>query len=45
LQENNKSEAIVDPENGYTQTEPDKRKYSGGPCLNEHYRTAFNDEV
>lgn len=44
LQENNKSEAIVDPENGYTQTEPDKRKYSGGPCLNEHYRTAFNDE-
>ncbi|CAD6228702.1 unnamed protein product [Miscanthus lutarioriparius] len=42
LQENNKSEAIVDAENGYAQTEPDKRKYPGSPCLNEHY--AFNDE-
>ncbi|XP_066313098.1 protein SEMI-ROLLED LEAF 2-like isoform X2 [Miscanthus floridulus] len=42
LQENNKSEAIVDAENGYAQTEPDKRKYPGSSCLNEHY--AFNDE-
>ncbi|XP_066307612.1 protein SEMI-ROLLED LEAF 2-like isoform X2 [Miscanthus floridulus] len=42
LQANNKSEAIVDAENGYSQTEPDKRKYPGSPCLNEHY--AFNDE-
>jgi len=43
LQANNKSEAIVDAENGYAQMEPDKRKYPGSPCLNEHY--AFNDEV
>jgi hypothetical protein len=45
LQENNKSEAIVDAENGYAQTEPDKRKYPGSPYLNEHDRTTFNDEV
>ncbi|OQU88038.1 uncharacterized protein LOC8056112 isoform X2 [Sorghum bicolor] len=44
LQENNKSEAIVDAENGYAQTEPDKRKYPGSPYLNEHDRTTFNDE-
>lgn len=45
LQENNTSVAIADAENGYAQTELDKRKYSGSPCLNEHYCIAFNDEV
>lgn len=45
LQKNDKSEAIVGPENGYALTEPNTRQYLGSPCLNEHHLTAFNDEV
>ncbi|TKW18256.1 hypothetical protein SEVIR_5G420200v4 [Setaria viridis] len=44
LQKNDKSEAIVGPENGYALTEPNTRQYLGSPCLNEHHLTAFNDE-
>ncbi|CAO2172399.1 unnamed protein product [Urochloa humidicola] len=44
LQKNDNSEAIVGPENGYAQTEPNTRKYLGSPCLNEHHLTVFDDE-